>query len=370
MFKVSNPMRRYVCPICGEEFYPGESAIVSTVHPGTVLQPATTGMLSRIRVKSLDGNRLTRELAARQCPHCKQLLPRNLETVENHTIAIIGDVNSGKSHYIASCINQLKQDYALRVIGCNAIIGQGDTDQRYYNDYYLPVYMDRQKLENTRRAVATRLYRPLIYELVFPDKTGVNLLFYDSSGEDIVNQDALVQFSHFVLNASAVIFLADPMQMPAIVATLPAHLTKGLEQRPFKTSDVFNRVMATFRQSRNMSARSRLRIPVAITVSKSDLLKFSATKRRLPLFLYENYYTNKLDVSKLAQIDGEVRGLLQALGDRVLLTSSQLFEDVAFFAISATGWAPDDKNQFPPLEPTRCLDPLLWVLWRLGVVTL
>ena len=370
MYKVSNPMRKYICPICGEEFYPGESAIVSTVHPGTVLQPPTTGMLSRILVKPLDGNRLTRELAARQCPHCKNNLPRNLETVENYTIAIIGDSTSGKSHYLASCINQLRQDYALRVIGCNAIIGQGDTDQRYYNDYYVPVYMDRQKLDLTVRAGAAVPYRPLIYELVFPDRTGVNLLFYDSSGEDLVDLAAMAQYSQFVFNASAIIFLADPMQMPAIVATLPGYLKKDLVQRPFKTSDVFNRVMATFRQSRKMSAGKRLKIPVAITVSKSDLLKFSATKRRLPLFLYENYYTNKLDVAKLGQIDGEVRGLLQALGDRVLLTSSQLFEDVAFFAVSATGWAPDDKGKFPPLEPTRCLDPLLWVLWRLGVVTL
>lgn len=370
MARLVNPFHKSICPSCGKAFYPGNCAIVS--KSSTILQEARPDFFSRAFITPLKGDRFTREYATRQCPHCQGVLPRNVESAESYTIAIVGDGFSGKSHYIASCIHQLKQDYALQVIGCNSIIGQGNTDDNYYTTYYQPIYVNRQKLIGTPPNVK---HDPLIYELVFPQRSAlhpaksVNLLFYDSSGEDIREPTRMVEYSYYILNASAIIFLADPRQMPGIVKILPNYLKPPPgEIQVLTTAEVLNRVLGTFRTRRGLGAAQKLQTPIAITVSKSDLLKFAAKGRQSPLFLNDNYYTNKLDVPKFDLISNEVQRLLHDLGDRTLLRSSQLFENVSFFAVSATGWPPDDQGKFPPLEPLRCLDPLLWALWKLGII--
>ena len=145
----------------------------------------------------LKGQKYTGELALRQCPSCGKLLPRNFGRVEFHTIAIVGDTESGKSHYIASCIDQLKKGHAWQVIGCTRIVGQEDTDQRYRDTYYAPLYRQLEELAVTRQSIAS-VREPLVYEMVFRRKSRlsraktVNLLFYDSAGEDLeARQDGL-----------------------------------------------------------------------------------------------------------------------------------------------------------------------------------
>lgn len=367
-YRLSDPFRAVTCPYCNEDYYPGNCAIVANlsygnISPGDVLQKVRPGFLPRIFVTSLTGKKYVRTRAERKCPRCDHALPPNDDRAESYTIAIVGDGSSGKSHYIASCINQLRQFQALQVIGCNQIIGQGTTDQRYYNNYYVPIYMNKQKVPLSDRNV---LAEPLIYELMFPGKS-INLQFYDSSGEDMADPNTMVQFSHFILNASAIIFLADPMTMPGIVNSLPSHLQKQAP-RTLSSSQVLNRVIYTFRQHQGGNLNKNLKIPVAITLSKSDLLQFADRGPFPPLYLSDNVLPNQLDIPKFGVISNEIQTLIRRLGDQNLLKSSESFDDVSFFAVSATGWPEDTNGQFPTIEPIRCLDPLLWVLWRLGII--
>lgn len=141
-----NPFRKCRCPYCHTWFYPGDCAIVSKIN-GTVLRPsplsvaspapvqavpaAAPGLqlygqptppplsgqpagpavsapgptksswLSRLWLESLNKQEFVQELASRQCPNnnCGKLLPYNIESVDNITIAIVGDTFSGKSHW-------------------------------------------------------------------------------------------------------------------------------------------------------------------------------------------------------------------------------------------------------------------------------
>src|SRR5258708_8571903 len=161
---LTNPFHKRTCPSCGQEYYPGNCAIVSDApsSKGTVLRPAIPGFLSRVFVTPLTGRNYTKKMARLQCPNCKNVLPRS----DTFTIAIIGDTQSGKSHYIASCINQLKRQETWQVIGCSRIVGQDDTDRRYYNDYYEPVYVRHEQIEPTQPG-RTEILQPLVYEIVF-----------------------------------------------------------------------------------------------------------------------------------------------------------------------------------------------------------
>lgn len=372
MVRLINPFLQRTCPYCGNSFHPGQCAIVSKRNPGTVLNQPLPGPLSRLLVREIKGLRYVREGALPECPDpdCKKLLPYNIARATSHTIAIVGDSTSGKSHYIASCIDQLKQRQMLQVLGCARLLGQSDTDSDYRDFYYYPVYQQHQKLDATPRG---SIRDPLVYELVFQPTSkfqpphSVNLLFYDSSGEDMIVQDRMVEFSPYILNASAIIFLADPLAMPRVVAALPAHLRPPVV-RPDSTADVLNRIMRTFEMKQGITPGMQVSTPIAITVSKSDLLKFVLKGSTPPLFLRDSTYTSKLDTHEFETINEEIRYFLQSIGDHVLVHSSQLFKNKSFFAVSATGWPADDQNKYPSIEPLRVLDPLLWALAHIGVI--
>jgi len=331
-----------------------------------MIREAQKGFFARTFVIPLTGSKYTRAGAVRKCPNCAKALPPN-DDIPSYTIAIVGDVSSGKSHYIASCINQLRKYETLQVIGCNQIIGQGKTDDTYHTNYFLPIYFNKQKVLNTRPSRQGDLPEPLIYELVFPSKR-VRLQFYDSSGEDIVNQQQLVQFSHYVLNASAIIFLADPMTMPGIVRSLPSHL-QIQDPRQLSATQVLDRVIYTFKQHAGGNIDKNVSVPIAITISKSDLLQFAERSAFPPLYLSDNVLPNQLDLPKFEFISNEIQNLIRRVGDKNLLKSSESFDIVSFFAVSATGWPEDNNGQFPAIEPIRCLDPLLWVMWKLKIIT-
>lgn len=367
MIKLVNPFRESICPKCNRPYFPGNCAIEATLafdgySPGDKLREARPGFFARPFMIPLTGPKYTRTRAVRLCPNCSYHLPPN-DYVESYTIAIVGDGSSGKSHYIASCINQLRQSQALQVIGCNQIIAHGTTDNLYYNNYYVPIYINKQKVPLSQTGIEPE---PLIYELVFPNKR-IHLHFYDSSGEDIVDQQQMVQFSHYVLDASAIIFLADPMTMPGIVRTLPSHIQLQAP-RQLNTHQVLDRVIATFKQNQGGNINRNVTIPIAITISKSDLLQFAERSAFPPLYLSENVLPNRLDLPKFEFISNEIQNLIRRVGDKNLLNSSAAFDTVSFFAVSATGWTEDTNGQFPAIEPIRCLDPLLWVMWKLGII--
>ena len=309
-------------------------------------------------------------MARLQCPNpgCGMLLPRS----DTFTIAIVGDVNSGKSHFIASCINQLKRQETWQVIGCSRIVGQDDTDRRYYAKYYEPVYVHFEQIEPTQ-AGRTEILEPLVYEIVFREKSGFNLpqtitlLFYDLSGEDIKRLDRLTTYGHYVLDAAAVIFLADPLLMPGIVKELPSSLQPPPGISELRTYDVLNRVIQTLEQNQGLYPGQQLKTPIAIAISKSDLLKYVV--RSNALFLNPASYSNNLNIRELEIIDREVRDLILEYGDKELLASSRTFEQTCFFAVSPTGWPADGSGKFPKIEPIRCFDPMLWALWKLGIIT-
>lgn len=367
---LANPFHSRACPACGKDYFPGNCAIVSDApsSKGVILKPATTDLISRAFIPGLTGREYAKQRARLQCPHCKNVLPRS----DTFTVAIVGDIQSGKSHFIASCIKQLKQHEAWQVIGCSKIVGQDDTDQRYYTEYYEPVYQRLEQIEPTQ-AARNVILQPLVYEIVFKKKSRfsqsktITLLFYDSSGEDVTRPDRIVSYGHYVLDAAAVIFLADPLLMPGIVRQLPSSQQpspSGIIQ--MRTYDVLNRVIQTLEQSQGLNPGEQLKTPIAITISKSDLLRYVVNDA---LFLKPSVLGKNLDRHEFELIDREVRALIQEYGDIELITSSETFENKIFLAVSPTGWPADKSNMFPKIEPLRCFDPMLWALWKLGIIT-
>lgn len=364
------------CPNCNKKIYPGDCDIVSTTNKNKVLKYAPKGgwkhYLARINPEPIDGD-LVLELGRRKCTYCGYLLPSNIEIVDNINIAIVGDTFSGKSHYIAALIHQIQQGELQRAdryarFDCMT----QDIEGKYIQEVIKPLFEDKQSPPPTQMAIDSNR-EPLIYELIlspspeYPSRR-INLILYDVSGEDLAIKERMVQFSRHVFSSTAIIFLADPTSMPQIYNLLPAFLQKKAATGRTPSS-VLNSIIRLIEDFRGYDSGSRLSTtPIAITVTKSDLLKQLTTVQQQYHFLKRPVYNGTLNVQDLNMVDGEVRQFLDEYGERTLLQSTLNFSKVKFFATSATGYAPDRNGIYPAIDPCRCLDPVLWILHQLDIL--
>jgi GTPase SAR1 family protein len=398
------------CPSCIFEIYAGDCPILATadpyadVSPGIVPNTITTKPVppspgTNLRTKlvriekntllkkaPLDNTReqsrarmnpepLDRELytlceARRVCPLCGYYLPVNFDSVKSKTIAIVGDNYSGKSHYIAALIKQLQAKKFLDAkLGLTFTCLTPDIENFYVTNYFEPLFNNKHKLAPSQKSTEIT-HTPLIYEMSMqptrqrPIKT-LNLVIYDTAGEDYMIQQRLVRYARYALSADAIIFLADPISIPEILDNLPHDAdyinvpkrtaNRGLEQliasvKNFKGVDNFRSV------------------PMAITLSKADLLKYLVPLSGHYYFMLPHEYTGTVSLSELERINSEVKDFITRFGDSALLHTVAFFEKVSFFATSATGYAPNDQGVFPAVVPQRCLDPLLWILHELKIL--
>jgi GTPase SAR1 family protein len=370
------------CPNCIKELYPGDCDIVSPVviDPRTgkheVLKVAPTSGLKK-HLARINPEPITRELvlqsAHRECFHCNYLLPTNIEQVDNINIAVIGDTFSGKSHYIGALIHQIQQGelqraYSFARFDCIT----PDIERNYIKDIINPLFQDKQELANTQMAVDTNR-APLIYELilspspVYPARR-INLILYDASGEDLAIKERMVQFSRYVFSANAIIFLADPTSMPEIYSRLPTFLQKkGFTNRT--AAGVLNSILRLIEDYRGYGSGAKLAsTPIAITLTKSDLLKQLTSVQKQYSFLKQPVYNGLINLQDLDKVNQEVRQFLEEYGQRTLLQATSNFSKIRFFATSATGYAPDMNGSYPKIDPCRCLDPILWILYELNIL--
>lgn len=358
------------CPKCLKEFYPGDCQIVSGIN-GNVLKDAPKGAkqhLSRIKPEPLTGKYVL-DLAYRRCPNpqCGYQLPSNIESVENINIAIIGDVSAGKTHFIAVLIHLIQQGLFHKADSFAALnCLTKNVEAEYNRDVIRPLFQDRQSPPKTR--MATEIPAPLIYQLNIsptprhPERR-VNLILWDAAGEDFVERERLVLFTPYVLNADAIIFLADPMSMDSIHEALPPFLQRRQVLR--KSAEVLSTAVELIRSYRGAGKMS---IPIAITLAKSDLLKHMTTLEKPYYFLQRPVYNGTLNLRDWDMVDQEVRKLLFDYNENMLVMTTGNFTKVRFFAVSATGYTPDRNNIYPAIEPCRCLDPLLWLLYELDIL--
>lgn len=384
---------RVHCPYCGYDFHPSDCAVYSNnrieqgkpVRLDAAPSPGLERTLARLRIKPLVGERYTREDARRACPQCAKLLPRRFEVNPTFTIAVIGDTASGKSHFLTTLFHQLKEDIAVER---DDILFHfrplSDDVSKSFKNFEQKMFINHEPLASTQfytQKPGTNLvvWDPLIFGLEIGYKIKgefrkivMNLVFYDIAGEDITTETNLRRLGWPILRADGIIHVADPLSMRSIIDRLPpsgqVQEAKGVLHSRFNAERVLADVIRVYTEN-NQDAKEQqaLTIPVAIMLSKSDLLDPIVSGLHLPStrFLETPISNGRIDLDEMRTIDKEVRQLLADVGDQGLARQSLRFKTSQFFAASATGCAPDKNNRFPDVKPRRCLDPLLWLLWQL-----
>lgn len=374
------------CPFCDHEFRLNQAPVISTVNPGKVLHPGGSGVFKTVFGKSpLDGPAFTVERASYQCPNCQCPLPYRYESSTNISIGVMGSTFSGKTHYLAALLCQLVEGGLTRDTPASSVrfIPQTEDTLRALNEYR-QVLTDQAIFESTRpfqlgRKGEIPVRKPLIFRMIIrnpvasQEARSVNLIFYDLAGEDIANETNFSQFGWPLLRAHAFIYLADVLSINGVVDLLPANKKPSPDRIARSThyppGYVLDKAMDVIRRWRRLPPDRQLTFPVAIMLSKADMLDeiIPAAERQNATYLNQTSYDGSIRLEELKRNHEAIAKWLYSRRETRLMQSALHVPNSSYFAVSATGSAPNRADKFTAvIQPRRCLDPLLWILWRLA----
>jgi len=319
------------------------------------------------------------------CPACHNALPESTILGTDMIISIVGARDTGKSHFIGVIINELINRVASSFDG--AIEGFDDTMQRYTAGPYKKLFVDLQKLPLTKSSeqdVNNGAYRPYIFTLKLKEKAKLGnkdniksytLVFFDTAGEDLDDADVMSTVNKYICKSSGIIFLLDPMQIPAVRNQLDEDVVSRASsvgwQQATRSDEIMTRVSKLIRDDRHMKSEQKIDIPVAVVFSKFDAISSLVPEGSTILETSPHCAKKFFDLTDCHNVDSEIRSLLTEWGEEAFMSQVSVnYSNYSYFSVSALGLnnnpTADQKIERP--RPHRIEDPLLWVLKENGVI--
>ncbi|MCB0629925.1 MAG: hypothetical protein R2824_02405 [Saprospiraceae bacterium] len=310
------------------------------------------------------------------CPRCHNELPTYFHKAESHIISVIGARGSGKTHYITVLIHELlKRGYKLDISTIPQDVGEDRskvTSKRYSEEYKRPL-LDRGE-ELTKTTIAKDL-NPLIYQITSSQKgfgktKALYLVFYDTAGENFHDDQELKKLANYVANSSGIIFLLDTFQIPHIKNSLRS-AGNAITESGIDFQGVFQQVYNLLEKQGLVKLKARSPVPIALTFSKidevirnnlldDDIEDFSIRKNSK--YLEEGFY----DQAELEEVSHDMRSLLTLWEEEGFIAGVESkFSQTAYFGVSALGATPKG-GKIEDVRPLRVLDPLVWILDKIG----
>ncbi|MEV5829480.1 hypothetical protein AB0L25_28345 [Spirillospora sp. NPDC052242] len=313
----------------------------------------------------------------RVCPRCHNPLPPAYCDSPGRIVALVGAKNAGKSTYIAVLLHELMNRVGTE-LDASLVACDDRTIERYKRDFARPLLEERRLLPTTASA-ATSPREPLVYLLTRTRRgrfararnDSLALVLFDTAGEDLRSREVTDLHLRYLEAADAVIFLVDPLELPGarpgLRDAVPAPRVPG-EDPDSEPLNVIARVTDTLRGRHGARPGEPLPVPVAVALTKMDalrpdLLRQSALHRT-------RTGAGVLDLDDRDAVHEQVRALLHDWQAGQLDTYlGQQYAEHAFFALSALGGVPEDgRVGAGGVRPHRAEDPLLWLLYRFGML--
>ncbi|MDR2094811.1 MAG: hypothetical protein LBP76_04750 [Treponema sp.] len=319
------------------------------------------------------------------CPSCHNTLPESTLNGKDMIISIVGSRDAGKSHFVGVIINELIERIAPKLFG-GAMAAFDDTMQRYQRNFARNLYVDMKKLELTRSSqvdVNNGAYRPLIFTLNVNHKSMFNrntidsytFVFFDTAGEDLNDEDTMNTVNKYICKSAGIIFLLDPLQIPAVANQLDAWTVSRASsvdwRRAARPDDIIARVSNLIRYDRNIRSNEKIKIPVAAVFSKYDVIE-PIVPRGCAISDPSPHCAKKtFDSTDAYNVSSEIQGLLKTWGADSFMTQLDInYTAYSYFAVSALGMHnnPKDDSTIDRPRPHRIEDPLLWIMKENGVL--
>ncbi|WP_067811214.1 TRAFAC clade GTPase domain-containing protein [Actinomadura kijaniata] len=308
---------------------------------------------------------------SRVCPECHNPLPSAYCDSPGRIVALVGAKNAGKSTYIAVLLHELMNRVGTE-LDASLVACDDRTIERYRRDFARPLLEERRLLPTTASA-ATAPREPLVYLLTRSRRTrfarertdSLALVLFDTAGEDLRSREVRDLHLRYLEAADAIIFLVDPLQLPGARPVLGDVPGAEPDSEPI---DIIARVTEALRQRHGSRPNERLPVPVAVALTKIDLLRPSLLRQSA---LHRGRSgTGVLDLDDRDAVHEQVRALLHEWQAGQLDTYlGQRYADYALFGLSALGGRPEgDRVGAGGVRPHRAEDPLLWLLYRFGML--
>jgi len=308
------------------------------------------------------------ETFKRICPKCHYELMYDAGSTEEKIIAIIGGISSGKSTYIATLINRLENE-----VGGNfqaAVSCKGDrTRERYKKNFYEPLYIKKQILQKTQTAATeAETKTPMVFRVTFNQNNklkAVNLVLFDTAGEDMKSLDILSTEARYICYADAIIFLLDPLQIPAIRQQLPeSELPPEIPNA--EPVYIVERLRELHEKLLNLKSTDKITKPIAFTLAKVDAI-FPIIDPSSVLH-HTGEHIGYVNLSDVQSVHTEILNYLQTWLDLSFSNNVDVsFKNHRFFGISALGKAPVN-GKVETIASLRVEDPLLWIFYQFGII--
>lgn len=303
------------------------------------------------------------------CPNCHCDLPQRFAEADSRSMALVGTRAAGKSNFIAVTMHELEHRVGPSFGGSLMMLDDATRD-RMDNVLIPRLYGKQLVLEATGSATVNRDVRqPLVSRLTLGSgrhATHSNLVFFDAAGEDLQSQKVLEHEARYITRSHGLVLLLDPLQIPAVRDEL-----QGAGDLPPLTADahtMLGRIAALLRDERGVRAGEKIDVPLAIALSKVDVLRGGLLPEDHPLFRSPPH-NGSFDAQAARNLSERLRAdVVGWLGERFDKLVGDEFATAAYFGVSALGENPIGGRLRNGVAPHRVEDPILWMLDSWGAI--
>ncbi|MBP9759404.1 hypothetical protein KBD45_06935 [Candidatus Dojkabacteria bacterium] len=374
-----------LCPYCFENFEIEKTQFRCANHVSRCTHVPDDVLINlwhdhKARGKVLNGQtcpECKQETHKRLCPKCHQELPSSFSDSghQNYVFAVIGAKGTGKSHYIATFIEYIKNHVGLVLNGAN-----DETINRYNNNFKNPVFKEHRLLSANDSGVAdVEVRKPMIFTLSFDkknlfgkiDKNRKSVFYislFDTAGEDLDDQDTMSFVNKYIYRADGILLLVDPLQLDTVRDLLKTKTPNiHLPQQHTETETIITRVSNLIRAGRKLTVEQVIPIPFAVALSKLDTV--------IPIIDNQSHVLRPsasgktFNLPDFEAVNAEIQGLITEWASQFLINQvSAGFSQYGFFGLSALGSTPSDDGRISAVLPKRIADPFLWLLHKNGMI--
>ncbi|SDM69215.1 hypothetical protein [Bacillus sp. OK048] len=307
----------------------------------------------------------------RLCPECHNDLPVTAGKHPSNIVSIVGATSVGKSVYMTSLIHTLQRKTANNFDAACIPLDNG-ISRRFRQEYEIPLFENGNLLDSTQK---TRRQEPFIFQFVFKDEdqAPLTLVFFDVAGEGMTDKDYIKLHASHIKNSSGILFLVDPMQIRTIREKLIHLMGEKPGEIVGQADEPREVVISLFGDFIAHQENSKTKIPTAVVLTKSDLLGSLAQENGDYIRSNSNVFHNvthraHLNLNEFENINGEIRRFLEKVDIAFINALDVYFKDTAFFAVSALGSNPVDRQVNGIISPVRVDEPFIWLLYKLGFI--
>jgi hypothetical protein len=330
---------RYTCRVCGIE------------HDD--LRPGPLGALHRICTcgEPLPTLSMTgRHRLAASCHACRSELPAGLGTSRLVHIPLVGDTSAGKTTVLIAatiCLDSMARAGAFELRFASAQSSADFDEAARLLRSGAPVAATSTPVPS---AFLLELRATGAHRSRLPGRRGARglIYLYDPMGESFASTDG-VRTQRYLAHADGILLVVDPLSVLARGADLPAQYAPAVsaaQPAPGDPMAAYNRVIAGLAIRGRRNSR---RIPVAVAVSKSDVL------RQVSEWGFPAAQGESAEIAAWLDARAGLGNLVRSL--------RKDFRDVTYWGVSA---AADARLARPPRRGAVA-DPILWLLGRSGL---